>query len=164
VLERKQVFHRFWTIVSLLVILNVGTFDLVIITAEDSLQVQYTPDDAYYYLTLAKNFSKSGLWTFDSGHTVTSGFHPLNVVNLDGLANNEVYDYAISNSLPSYVSSKGIRYIIDFEDVFLSEKRRLRGGYDDWEFINSLRVIRVFDDGEYRWKHLTLYEFVSQPF
>ncbi len=80
------------------------------------------------------------------------------VVNLDGLVNNEVYEYAISNDLPSYISSKGIRYIIDYENNFLDEKRRLRGGIDDWDFISRLRPIVVFDDGEYYWKHLTLYE------
>jgi hypothetical protein len=34
------------------------------------------PDDAFYYLQLAKNFSLYGKWTFD-GETTTTGFHPL---------------------------------------------------------------------------------------
>ncbi len=70
-------FFRLWVIVSLLVILHTIAFDLQIILAPDTLQVQYTPDDAYYYLVLARNFTVYGTWTFDSGLSVTSGFHPL---------------------------------------------------------------------------------------
>ena len=50
-------FRGFWIALSLLVIFHVAAFDLAILAAEDSLQVQYTPDDAYYYLSLARNYS-----------------------------------------------------------------------------------------------------------
>lgn len=38
--------------------------------------IQYIPDDGFYYLTLARHFAESGMWTFD-GVNVTSGFHLL---------------------------------------------------------------------------------------
>ena len=46
-----------WAVIGLLTILAVLVFDLGVITASETLQVQYTPDDAYYYLVLAKNFT-----------------------------------------------------------------------------------------------------------
>jgi hypothetical protein len=69
--------RKFWAVASLSVISYVALFDLRIITASDTLQVQYTPDDAYYYLGLARNFVRLGFWTFDSGVSTASGFHPL---------------------------------------------------------------------------------------
>jgi hypothetical protein len=79
------------------------------------------------------------------------------VINIDGLANDQIYNYAVSNSLPFYLSQEGIKYIIDFESMLNDKKHRLRGGYDDASFLNSLTPIRVFDEGQYKWKHLTLY-------
>ena len=38
--------------------------------------VQHIPDDAFYYLVLAKNFAEHGRWTFD-GTAPCSGFHLL---------------------------------------------------------------------------------------
>ena len=49
----------------------------MIFLGPDKLRVQFVPDDAYYYLQLAKNFVKFRYWTFDSGLSVASGFHPL---------------------------------------------------------------------------------------
>lgn len=79
-------------------------------------------------------------------------------INLDGLVNNEVYDYVVTNTLPQYMKHKGITYIVDFENMFLDQNRRVRGGFDNDVFIDSLKPIVVFDEGQYRWKHLTLYE------
>jgi hypothetical protein len=79
------------------------------------------------------------------------------IINLDGLVNNDIYEYAIRNDLPTYLSREGINYIVDFENTLLEEKRRLRGGYDDPHFLKSLRPIKVFDSGEHFWKNMTLY-------
>jgi hypothetical protein len=80
-----------------------------------------------------------------------------NVVNLDGLVNNDIYDYAASNSLPAYISSRDIKYIIDFENMVTDRLRLVRGGYDDASFLASLKPAKVFDNGEYIWRFLTLY-------
>jgi hypothetical protein len=68
---------RFWSIASLMAIVNLVVFDALMMHAPETMQVQYTPDDAYYYLQLAKNYAKFGYWTFDSGFSITSGFHLL---------------------------------------------------------------------------------------
>lgn len=65
----------FWRVVSFAAILHLIVFDLLILSAPELLQVQFTPDDGYYYLTLARNFVRFGQWTFDGGISVTSGFH-----------------------------------------------------------------------------------------
>ncbi|MCP4422409.1 MAG: hypothetical protein GY805_37850 [Chloroflexi bacterium] len=78
------------------------------------------------------------------------------IVNLDGLVNNDIYTYAVNNDLPDYLSSENINYIIDFENM-LSKSRRIKGGYDDAEFLANLKPQKVFDNSEYYWKHLTLY-------
>ncbi|MFN7825259.1 MAG: hypothetical protein ACK5P6_07855, partial [Pseudobdellovibrionaceae bacterium] len=46
--------------------------------------VQVVPDDAFYYLQLAKNFAHTGQWTLDGIHPAT-GFHPLYAYFLVGL-------------------------------------------------------------------------------
>ena len=39
-------------------------------------KLAYVPDDGFYYLQLAREFQRSGRWSFD-GESLTSGFHPL---------------------------------------------------------------------------------------
>lgn len=68
---------KFWSGIALLAILNLVLFDMIIYKSPETLQVQYVPDDAYYYLSLARNFANLHSWTFDSGISLTSGFHPL---------------------------------------------------------------------------------------
>ncbi len=57
--------------------INIAFASTTLLNSPDNLRVQFIPDDAYYYLTLARNFSKTGIWSFDSGVSITSGFHPL---------------------------------------------------------------------------------------
>lgn len=63
-------------LVLLPIILYLGFSHWRIISLPDPVRVQYTPDDGYYYLTLARHFAHSFSWTFD-GVNPTSGFHPL---------------------------------------------------------------------------------------
>lgn len=49
----------------------------IILAAQPEFRVQFVPDDAFYYLTLARHFAQTGQWTFDGGTSITTGFHPL---------------------------------------------------------------------------------------
>ena len=69
--------HKFWAGIALMAILNLIVFDFIILRVPDVLQVKYTPDDTYYYLSLARNFVRFHNWTFDSGVSLTTGFHLL---------------------------------------------------------------------------------------
>jgi len=80
------------------------------------------------------------------------------VVNLDGLVNNDIFRYARRNELPRYIDERDIRYILDFDNMFDSEQRRKRGGYDCASFLDRLRVVRTFDNRSSGWRGLTLYE------
>lgn len=73
----KKKWFVVWKIISLLVLGNLLVFDIAILLSDESLRVQFMPDDAYYYLQLSKSFASLGRWTFDSGVSLTSGFHPL---------------------------------------------------------------------------------------
>ena len=57
----------------------------MVIVAPAQRRVQFVPDDAFYYLTLARNFVTQGQWTFDSGVSLTGGYHPLHAYTLAGL-------------------------------------------------------------------------------
>jgi hypothetical protein len=40
-------------------------------------KMSYLPDDAFYYFQLGRQYGRNGLWSFDRGQTLTSGFHLL---------------------------------------------------------------------------------------
>lgn len=50
-------------------------YNLITQNPEDLLS--FIPDDAFYYIVLARNFTTYHAWTFDGGISQTSGFHPL---------------------------------------------------------------------------------------
>lgn len=80
------------------------------------------------------------------------------VINLDGLVNNDVYPYIVTDRLPIYIVEKDIRYIIDFKRMIINKTVRMRRGYDDDQFLNSLKAIKVFDNAEEgSWRNMTLY-------
>jgi hypothetical protein len=49
---------------------------ILLVRLPPSRLVQFIPDDAFYYLVLARNFASTGRWTFD-GVEPASGFHLL---------------------------------------------------------------------------------------
>jgi hypothetical protein len=83
-----------------------------------------------------------------------------NVINIDGLVNDEIYGFAVDNRLPDYLARQNIRYIIDFDNMLLDRRIRMRGGFDDPVFLGSLQPIRFFGNGRYAWKNLTLYQIL----
>jgi hypothetical protein len=80
------------------------------------------------------------------------------VINLDGLVNNDAAGYVVVNALDDYIASAQIGYIMDFENM-LHPRFALRGGYADAAFLKRLVALRVFDHGQYpEWKFLRLYK------
>lgn len=80
------------------------------------------------------------------------------IINIDGLVNNDIYPYAISNRLPAYLDERDIRYILDFENMF-APSFAARGGYADPSFLARLQPIKTFDEGQFtEFKFLRLYE------
>jgi len=114
--------------------------------------------DAGVYLQ--ENFPDCHIGAWNAG--IIGYYQGGRVVNLDGLVNNDIYVYAVDNDLPAYIYSRDICYILDFEPMLTTESLRVRGGYDDPDFLASLEPVRVFDEGEYHtWRYLTLYVIVD---
>lgn len=74
---RHATFERVALGLALLVLASALVHGLRVMAAADADRVALLPDDSFYYLTLARSFAASGLWTFDGGVSVTTGFHPL---------------------------------------------------------------------------------------
>jgi len=83
--ERLSTRPALWMTISAIAIIHLLVFDLIILNAPEMLQVQFIPDDGYYYLTLARNFIRFKQWTFDGGTSLTSGFHLMQAYLLAGL-------------------------------------------------------------------------------
>jgi len=83
------------------------------------------------------------------------------VVNLDGLVNDGIYPWVVRNDLSGYLTEHRIRYVIDFENVFVDPERQRRGGYEGVDLLKRLQPVKVYDQGEYYWKRLTLYRVLS---
>lgn len=66
-----------WIIFLVVSVLTHTVWHALKIATEENLLLQWLPDDTFYYLALANHFVAQGLWTFDGGQTVTTGFHPL---------------------------------------------------------------------------------------
>ena len=79
-------------------------------------------------------------------------------LNLDGLVNDDIYYYAVNNSLPSYLEEKDIQYVVDFQLMF-TPRFRQRGGYDNPIFLQKLKPVITFDQGQFPpWQFLTVYK------
>lgn len=72
-------------IVPLLALVRLGYINARLAAGADEWRVQYLPDDAFYYLNLARQYVTSGLWSVDGGQSVTSGYHPLFAYGLAAL-------------------------------------------------------------------------------
>ena len=73
----SQLPRLLWGAVGASLLFAFFAFGTQVALAPEETQVQYLPDDAFYYLVLADNRDALGSWTFDDGTTLTSGFHPL---------------------------------------------------------------------------------------
>ena len=73
---------------------------------------------------------------------VVSYYSGREVINLDGLVNDDILPYVKSNALLAYIDEKHIRFIADYERMFDGDYRK-RGGYDDPAFAARLKLLKV---------------------
>lgn len=82
------------------------------------------------------------------------------VVNLDGLVNNSVYPYIISNTLQDYIEETGITIIADFIQMINHPRNRMKGGYDSKEFIDCLTPLLQSDFcGSIEWDYYVIFSY-----
>lgn len=106
-----------------------------------------------------KKFTKVGAW--NAG--IISYFSRTSVINIDGLANDEVFSFIRKNSLFDYLKSNNINYLIDYEEMLKNKEYRKRGGYFDERMDRCLRSLYPVDAGSPKWNEseLKLFEFIS---
>lgn len=66
------------------------------------------------------------------------------VVNLDGLVNDEIYPAATSGKLLDYMCRRGVRAVVDYEEMVRNPELALRGGHSDGKLHALLRPERNF--------------------
>lgn len=113
--------------------------------------------DAGRYLAENKFDCRIGAW--NAG--IIGYYQGGNVINLDGLVNNDIYSYAVRNELPTYISQKDICYIVDFQNMLTSPMLRIKGGYNDANFITRLTPKILFSNEKHEWQYLTLYHVLK---
>ena len=123
-----------------------------VITASPEFRVQFVPDDAYYYMTLARNFVIHGQWTFDSGASLTSGFHLLHAYVLAAV-------YAVTRAsaeqligISIFISFLGSLSVIAAVVVFTVRKGRLLPSLLLLQFVLSRNVsVNLLSAMEWGW-------------
>lgn len=154
--------HKFPRLLALVFLCALVSLNILDSTFLDSNHAPWPSQRAMYEAGQALANLKLGhrIGAWNAG--ILGYFQGGTLVNLDGLVNNDIYPYAIHNTLPTYLYEKDIRYVIDYENLFLAPYMRRRGGYDNAEFLKTLHPLQAFDDGRYGYGRLTLYELVPQ--
>ena len=90
--------------------------------------------------------SMSNLETYGSWNAgIISYFSGKPLINLDGLANDDVIPYVTSNSLFDYIKERNISYLVDYSIMLERIDMRIRGGYDDWRSTHCITLEKVID-------------------
>jgi hypothetical protein len=92
------------------------------------------------------------------GSGITSYFLTEPVVNLDGLVNDDVYDFVKRGDINNYVDIMKVRYILDCEAMFRSSLVATAQGVSDGWLWSRLTVVKVFtSDTSPKWCSMTLW-------
>ena len=86
------------------------------------------------------NSSSIGAW--NAG--ILSYFSGKPLVNLDGLANDEIYPYLQKNNLLAYMRHREIHYVIDFASMLSSLPMQQRGGYKGVPIEDCFIPLQIF--------------------
>jgi hypothetical protein len=74
---------------------------------------------------------------------IIGSFSQKEIINIDGLVNDEVLPFLIQRNLPAYIQKRRIDTIVDYEVMFEQDRWLRRGGYDRrW-------ITRCIEPGQY---------------
>lgn len=82
---------------------------------------------------------------------IISYFSGLNVMNLDGLVNDEILPYIKEERLLDYIQEKHIHYLVDYEFMLDNFMNKKRGGYADGKLRLCLIPLNSIDDTAPEW-------------
>jgi hypothetical protein len=105
-------------------------------------------------LNIKKNQDIQIIGSWNAG--ILSYFSNKKVVNLDGLANDSVYNFIINNNLFDYIKKERINYIADYDFMFKDNNKK-RGGYLDKRFDQCINKIVQIDNNLQKWQNSNLY-------
>ncbi len=106
--------YRNWVLVVATSVLSTLTFYRMITLSilPDELLIRVVPDDAFYYMVLAKNYLTTHLWSFDNINP-SSGFHLMYGYFLSGIYN--IFGVMSFNDLFIFMGSINITmYVVSF--------------------------------------------------
>jgi hypothetical protein len=95
--------------------------------------------------------------SFNAG--IISYFSGFDVINIDGLANDEVLPFIKNNTLFDYIRSRNINYLIDYEAQLNDRRFRIRGGYLDDRVDKCLKPLQTVDGHSPDWGGLRIRMF-----
>ncbi len=110
---------------------------------------------------LATHYKDKKLAAWNAG--IISFFSGRDVVNIDGLVNNEILRQIKSQTLARYIRKKRIDILVDYEAMLTSPELRLRGGYSDGKLVNCLEKGEKLDQDSSRWADSELFVFKVKP-
>jgi hypothetical protein len=96
------------------------------------------PDQAGHYragIYLLGHPELQPIGAWNSG--IIAYFSKQPVINLDGLVNDDVYQYAVANRLEEYIRQRRVQYLLDTQDMFSGRMPR-RGGYEGGRLTRCL--------------------------
>ena len=76
---------------------------------------------------------------------IISYFSGKNVINIDGLTNDDILPFIKNNNLFDYIKLNEIEFIVDYSEMLSNKSARLRGGYLDDRIDRCLMPIKVVD-------------------
>ena len=86
------------------------------------------------------------------------------VVNIDGLANDKIFEYVKKKNLFEYFSHRKITHLIDFRAMYVSPNLQKRGGFFQNQVDNCLILDHRFSGQERDgWGYIEIYKIQSGP-
>ena len=88
---------------------------------------------------------------------IISYFSNKNVINIDGLVNNEILKHLKSGTLLQYLNNKNIKYIADYNLMFESNRLAEQGGYWNGKLKKCVIKMEKLDGENTGWNNTSLY-------
>lgn len=105
--------------------------------------------------------SQDNIHTYGSWNAgIISYFSGKNVINLDGLTNDDVLPYIKSNHLLDYIKYRRIDRLVDYEEMISSHPPRLRGGYSEARIDRCIVALHSIDGSAPKWCNTRLKIFI----
>jgi hypothetical protein len=123
------------------------------------------PQQTYMYQAsqyLKTNPLPGQLAAWNSG--ILGYFCDQHIINLDGLVNDDIYEYTRRKDILGYLEKMQIEYIIDFPAMFEVDFLAMRGGFSDGNLRTRLKAIKVFRSNDRRdfWIDLTVWKLLPR--